>query len=158
MTLVMAMAFTSCKKDEDDDNNNNGNKTTADYLTTGTWKTTSMKIYPAIDYGGGFIIDDFMMVLPDCTTDDLMTFKANGTLENDEGPTKCNPGDPQTTDDATWSLSSDDKLLTIVEPGEPTFTVTITEINDTMMKGTYTMDEDFGQGTQTYTITITLGR
>lgn len=153
-TLALAMAFTSCKKDDDDDNN--GNSTT-DHLTSGAWKTTAMTVDPGIDFGGGFIVTDFFTMMPDCSKDDLITFQSGGKVIFDEGATKCVPNDPQTSE-GTWSLASDDKTLTIKEPGEADVVVTITEISSSTMKGTFSMTDDLGAGTQTYTITITMAK
>jgi hypothetical protein len=152
LLFAMALVFSSCKKDEDD--NNNGNST-VDHLTSGAWKITAMMVDPGIDLGGGIVITDFFTMMPACSKDDLITFHSDGKIIFDEGATKCVPSDPQTTE-GTWTLSGDNKTLTMKEPGEDDIVVTITEISSSMMKGTYTMDEDFGAGTQTYTITITM--
>jgi len=152
--FALALAMSSCKKDDDDDN---GGSSTTDYLTSGAWKTTSMTVAPGIDFGNGVPITDFFAMMPACSKDDLITFQSGGKVIMDEGPTKCVPTDPQTSE-GTWSLSSDNKVLTVKEPGEPDVVVTISEISNSMIKGTYTMEEDFGAGLQTYTITITMSK
>ena len=95
--------------------------------------------------------------MDNCTKDDLVTFNANGTITDDEGPTKCDPDDPQTTTDGTWTLTDNTKL-TIKYPEEEDTVVTITEINDTTLKGTTTITEDYGTGPITMTIVITMVR
>lgn len=153
-TLALAMAFSSCKKDDDDDN---GGNSTKDILTSGSWKISALTINPGIDAGGGIVITDFFSMMPDCTKDDLMMFKDDGTLIFDEGPTMCVPGSPQQTE-GSWTLSSDNKTLTIKESGEDDIVVTITEVSSSTMKGTFTEEEDFGAGLQTYTYSITMAK
>ncbi|MBK8568278.1 MAG: hypothetical protein IPN76_34475 [Saprospiraceae bacterium] len=47
--------------------------------------------------------------LPACIKDDNTVFKTSGTVNFDEGGSKCNPNDPQTTA-GTWALSTDEKV------------------------------------------------
>lgn len=152
LMLVMAFAVSSCKKDDEDDSNN-----VKDILTSGNWKITAMTVDPGVDFGGGFVINDLYSMMPAYTKDDFVTFQSDGKVIFDEGPTKYQPSDPQTTE-GTWSLSSDNKTLTIKEPGEDDMVVTITEISSSTMKGNYVMEEDFGAGTQTYTVSITMSK
>lgn len=48
-----------------------------------------------------------------CERDNLHHFKVDGNLEIDEGPSKCNPNDPQTYIEARWSFSDDENYLAI---------------------------------------------
>ncbi len=76
---------------------------------------------------------------------------------SDEGPTKCDPNDPQTYNDGTWVLSADNKSLTIDYPDEDPISLTIGTLNATTFSGTYTIVEDFvGTGPLTYALTITM--
>lgn len=100
LIALAAIIFTACKKNEDD--NTPASKTKTEMITTGSWITVDML------YNGASI-----WALSDpCSKDDFMTFKTNGTVITDEGATKCDPSDPQTTTD-NWSLSSDGKKITI---------------------------------------------
>lgn len=51
-----------------------------------------------------------------CEADDVYNFSANGTYTTDEGPTKCDPLDDQSTS-GTWVLTTDGKTLTITAGG-----------------------------------------
>jgi len=154
-TLVISLAFASCDKKDDD--NDNPSKSTSEYLTAGNWKITAMTIDPGIDIGG-LVITDFFTMTPACSKDDLTRFNSNGTITDDEGPTKCDQNDPQTTTEGTWVLSADNKTLTITDPEEAPIDLTIVSINDSSFTGTYTLEEDFGTGLMTYTITVSMTR
>ncbi len=152
----MIFIFTACKKDENDDSSTS-TKTVKEYLTAGYWKVTGMTIDPGLNFGGT-VITDFYSQMPDCQKDDLTKFNSDGSITDDEGATKCNPNDPQTTNDGSWVLSSDNASVTISYPNEDPMTVTIITLNDNTLKGTYTMVEDLGGGPLTYTFTITMTR
>lgn len=154
--VAMAFVFTSCKKDDDDDPSTNS-KTNEEYLTSGYWKITAMTIDPGVSIGGTTITDIFSQ-FPPCAKDDLIKFNSNGTITDDEGATKCDINDPQTTNDGTWVLSQDKKSVTVDYPDEDAFTMTFIEISDTKMKGSYTAVEDWGSGPLTYTYTVTFGK
>lgn len=47
-----------------------------------------------------------------CQTDNVLTFATNGTGMVDEGPTKCNAGDPQTTA-FNWNFLNNETVLNI---------------------------------------------
>jgi len=95
--IVAAIAFISCKKD----NSESKQKTKTELLTTGSWKRTALISNPAYDwYGDGTFATDVLSVMKPCELDNLDTYRPNGIWELNEGPTKCDQGDPQ-----TWTLS-----------------------------------------------------
>lgn len=73
-------------------------------LVLGTWSAVK---YLTI-YSGQTYEED----VEPCTADDMITLVANGTYYFDEGPTKCNPDDPQSFQ-KTYSVSEDGKNITI---------------------------------------------
>lgn len=92
-------AFSSCKKDD----------SPADLLTgPSCWKTVKSEIR---DSGSTTWVDDSDA----CSTDDCSSF-SNGTYSFDEGATKCDPSDPQSST-GTYVLSDDGKTLTVSEGG-----------------------------------------
>ncbi len=152
IALALVITLASCKKEE----TTITTKTPTEYLTAGNWKVTGMTINPGIEVLGVVLTDIYALGIEDCTKDDLITFNTDGTLTEDEGASKCNPDDPQTTNDGTWTLSDDGKTLTILYPGDDPEIATITTLNGTNLIITSTLIEDFGLGTNTYTATITM--
>jgi hypothetical protein len=106
--LALVALLGSCKKDSSSAPATAGETT----LTTGTWKitaSTSIVEYPApIGTQTVNLYDMFNA----CEIDNIYTFNANKSVTSDEGPTKCNAADPQTTTEGTWALSNNDTKLT----------------------------------------------
>ena len=123
--LFISSFFTGCDK------NDSPPKTNTDYIIQGTWKfekATSM----------GTDVSGFLNA---CYKDNVMTFVANGSGTFDEGPTKCNSGDPQTTN-FTWNFTNNGSTLNVNAPifaGQGGAFKVIT-LNDTQMvlEGTIT--------------------
>lgn len=103
LTLVAA-TFAACKKDDD-------NGSPEDNLTSATcWGQVKDELYdPTTSTWTDAGIDD-------CSKDDCTNFKSDKTISFDEGATKCDPSDPQTSE-GTWSLSADGKTLTLTQDG-----------------------------------------
>jgi hypothetical protein len=107
------LVFTGCDKD---DPPAPAPKTKTQLLTQSTWR------FSVITWGG----TDYTAQLPACYKDNTLKFETNGTGTADEGPTKCNAGDPQTTA-YTWVFASGETVLTASHPllpgGSNTFTI-----------------------------------
>jgi len=140
----LILAGTSCSKDEDE-------KTNKDLLTGKDWKMTALTVNPAVVIEG-ISFSDFYAFLPACTQDDLTKFNSDGTVNFDEGATKCDSGDPQTTY-GTWSFNADQTVLSVTADGL-TEAYTISELTETSLKFSYTMVDDLGEGIKTYTLAV----
>ena len=92
---VSLLIFSGCNKDDDP-----VPKTKTELITAAIWK------FGAATVGG----TDVSASLPACQKDNLMTFISTGTGSVDEGPTKCNAGDPQ-TNPFTWNFASSETVL-----------------------------------------------
>ncbi len=116
IALSATLFLASCSKE--DDNNTTPPKTKTELLTTnGSWKFSNAVVGTT----------NVNALLQTCQKDNIMTFVAvglTGTL--DEGVSKCNAGDPQTSA-FTWSLASSETVLNISTPlftgGSSTFTL-----------------------------------
>ncbi len=115
LTLMLAacalMFVASCKKDDSPE----------DLLAgTGCWKTVKSEYRDA-----GTTTWTNEPVEP-CLADDCTSFKS-GAISFDEGATKCDPTDPQSST-GTYTLSEDGKTLTITQDGF-TFPFTVEELS-----------------------------
>lgn len=96
-TLIM-VAMPACDKDDDDPQP----KTKTELITAGSWKFSSATV-------AGF--GDVSAFLQGCQKDNTALFVTGGTGTIDEGASKCNAGDPQTSS-FTWNfLDSETKLF-----------------------------------------------
>ena len=106
--MLLSIVFVSCQRDEE-------TKSGKDIITSKSWKLSSYKI------------NGEEIALDDCQKDNYITFVANGTYTDSTGPLKC-PGEIQTDINGTWTLSQDEKILTLTNyQGEQVVIVEITE-------------------------------
>ena len=113
---VAAMSFVACKKDA-----------SPEELLTGEacWAQVKSEIYnDAISQWENDPIEA-------CSIDDCTKFNSDKTLAFDEGATKCDPNDPQTSV-GSWSLSADGQVLTISQDGI-SLPFTVTELSSSKM-------------------------
>jgi hypothetical protein len=145
MLVAWATVTVSCKKED----NEKKQKTKTELLTSGSWKRTALISNPAYDWNGnGVSATDVLSIMFPCEKDNLDTYKTNGIMETDEGPTKCNAGDPQTWT-ATWQLIDNESKILY----DGSYTYTLVEVTETTLKlsatfeengVTYTHDESYG--------------
>ena len=109
-TAVCLLAIASCKKKEDDPNRH-------DLLTTGKWLQTGSTTYTTTSTGT--LTEDNFLSAPACIKDDLSIFRTDNHLITDEGSLKCNPLDPQQTDEGIWSLTENDSKLIVTDGAIP---------------------------------------
>lgn len=145
MGLIALMLATSCKKDDPATPNREA------LLTAGAWKLSAMTVDPAIDWFGTPVTNVFPQ-LPGCLKDDLTIFKSNGIVNYDEGATKCDPNDPQTTS-GTWTFNPAQTVLSITTDGETT-SWDISSLTSTSVVAEF---ESVEEGI-TYTFSITYSR
>jgi hypothetical protein len=55
---------------------------------------------------------DVSSLINACIKDNIITFSSNGSGTTDEGPTKCNAGDPQ-TQNFTWNFTTNETVLNV---------------------------------------------
>ena len=116
LLIAMALTFTSCNKDDDttsSGNNSTSTETKTQLLTARYWKITAYTVTPAIDFdaNGNFITDIYSTLEP-CQIDNLYKFNEDYSLIDDEGNTKCDPSDSQTST-YEWSWDSTQSIITI---------------------------------------------
>ncbi len=138
LCLGSSVVFTSCKKDDD--------PTKKEMLVGKNWVMTALTIDPALPVIGSNIYNQ----IDACTKDDITKFTADGKATFDEGATKCNVSDPQTTT-GTWALNTTETVLSITDDGSTT-SVTLKSISSSKVVGTYQL-VDSGV-TYTYEVTF----
>ena len=123
--LACSLLFGACKKNHDKDNNTPA-KTKTELISTGTWKFSTATV-------NGFNVSSQLQA---CQKDNTMTFTSTGTGTVDEGASKCNSGDPQTSP-FTWNFASSETILHVsaifFTGGSNDFN--IVEISETTLKG-----------------------
>lgn len=106
VSSFIIISLTACSKDDDTTSGGGGGgvtpSTNTSKLCNKNWKITSILLDGS----------DLTPLIPGCQIDDLYKFSTDGTLTYDEGPTKCDPADPQTTP-GTWSWASNETKLVI---------------------------------------------
>lgn len=97
----MIVAFVSCKKDT------NSSKSKTELLSQKAWKIETVSVS----------ISGISQNIPvdSCEKDDTELFAAAGTGVYDNGATKCNIGDDQTSS-FTWSFKENETILSISGP------------------------------------------
>ncbi len=125
-------------------------KTKTDILTAAAWRISAATVDPALDVAGTQI-SDFYAQMDACDKDDLTKYESNKTGVYDEGATKCDPADPQTSIFSwTWDLSE----TKITEDGE---TYEVESLTDSELIYSLTFDGDDIGGISgiIYKVTIT---
>lgn len=107
----MGLTFAGCKKDSPGTPTPTASK--ADLLTAKKWRTSASTTTTTYNNQTS-TSDDYASMSP-CERDNFTQFNANKTAVFDEGATKCNSSDPQTTN-GTWDLNSDQTKLNLTDP------------------------------------------
>jgi hypothetical protein len=76
---------------------------------------------------------DVLSLLDNCEKDNVLSFTKDGKFTEDEGQTKCDPGDPQ-TESGKWSFKDSEKTITVSYPGEPDETFTKVDVTATKLE------------------------
>jgi hypothetical protein len=127
--MLAAFAFVSCEKGED----SKSGATKMELITKAAWKYD----HAALDMNKDGQVDTDLPAgyVTACEKDNTLLFKADGSGIGDEGPTKCDQGDPQTTN-FNWSFANGEQNVVFEQS---IFTnidgnVTILTLNDTKLE------------------------
>ncbi len=119
-----------------------------------TWKLIASGIEPAMkDSSTGALFTDVYARMQGCARDGFITFNANGTFSDNEGPTKCDNTNPQSVT-GTWSLNANRTLLTM-QWGKDTIPIvfTVGALTPTTLK--LSDDKDTWDDGKVHTLTLT---
>jgi hypothetical protein len=124
------LILSSCKKDS------NSPKGASAVLTSGKWQiTASTSVFTV---AGNSQTVDIFSALPSCTTDNYYIFNSDGTGTTDEGTTKCDDSDPQTTSNGNWQLLNNDTQLKAGDITGAEITADIKQLDNSTMVLEYT--------------------
>jgi hypothetical protein len=124
LCLGSSVVFTSCKKDDD--------PTKKEMLVGKNWVATAMTIDPGLPIVGTNLFNQ----VEACDKDDITKFSADGKATFDEGATKCEVTDPQTTT-GSWALNPTETILSITYSPTSTISLTLKTLTSSKMVGTY---------------------
>ncbi|MEJ1929326.1 DUF5004 domain-containing protein [Nostoc sp. NIES-2111] len=106
-------------------------------LIARTWKLTAQTSDPSLPLGGSQLTDVYSQ-LRTCFKDNTYIFESSGSYRSEEGASKCNDSDPVIVESGTWTLSSDEKTLSVTTAnGNSRTEYTIVSISSSEMKATY---------------------
>lgn len=175
MLVVMAvtMTFTACKDETSNPSpSGNTNKTNTDLLVNAEWLLRGGTIVPPveIDFNGTKIqLDDYWQLIalqnqeteaPNCARDNLMIFYRDSTLELNEGPTRCDPSDPQVQEGGNWQFEEDETKIRFSSfPLDPTGEERLVDVvkltSDSLsLKMNYTLLDPFTQQSSQHVIDL----
>ncbi len=140
LLAVLSVALTSCDSEP----------TNTEKLA-GTWKLSAGTVSPAfVDFSTGETYTDVYANMDECDKDDLLIFDEAGGFKSDEGATKCDPADTQTST-GNWVFNTTETVISATSDGttEDYNIVSLTE--DKMVVGNI---QTFG-GVANYTFTLT---
>jgi hypothetical protein len=148
LTVLSVIGFSSCSDKKTDDPTPGTTTTTTksktELLTSAQWQLIAGTIVPPITidlFGQTITFSDLLEFegSEPCNKDDIQLFNSDGTITNDEGPTKCDPADPQTTSGGKWAWMENETKLQVIDDGDTTL-ITVTELTATSMKGNSIME------------------
>jgi hypothetical protein len=138
--LVLTLIF-GCKKE--DESENEPLRTKFDLLTSNGWRITNFLINGT---------DSTAALFSTCELDNIFNYNSNYTYSIDEGPTKCQVGNPQIIETGVWAFANNQNLL-VLEPGSNSeATYTILELTNANLK----LEESFYDSTIMSTVTYTI--
>ncbi|HTN17587.1 MAG TPA: lipocalin family protein [Chitinophagaceae bacterium] len=118
--LCLSVCFSACKKDPEETKA----VVKPSGLLYGQWKMTAYTHNNEDAFLNGQI--------PNCVKDDRVIFTRSNTVINDEGPTKCNPSDPQTKT-GPYTYNSAQNTLSVTTDGTERLSELIT-LDSTTLK------------------------
>lgn len=149
--LSLTLVFSSCKKDSDSDPDPAPTK--KDMLVGNNWVLIGYSISPAIDFDGdGTQENNLIPYFDACNLDDFIDMKSDNTYTNEEGPSKCDPNDPQVYETGVWGFNSDETIVIFTPAGGAgAYEYNISSLTSAQWVATDT----FVDNGVTYTVTLT---
>lgn len=129
---IIATCLTACKKKSDDPAPTTPvatTKTTSEYLTAHSWKTSGSTADKPVNYDGDPNTPasaDVWAQYKSCSKDDIVTFNADGTGSSSDAGVQCSTN-ATIISNFTWTLTPDNKnLILSISANSQTYTYTNT--------------------------------
>lgn len=148
--LCISLSFSSCKKDEEEEPAPAPTK--KELLSGNNWELTAYSVEPAIDIDqNGTQENNLMPYLQACSLDDFTDLNTDNTYTSEEGPSKCDPNDPQVFESGSWSLNSDETLVIFSPSGQQSYEMSIESLSSSQWEA----KQIVVSGGVTYTFSLT---
>lgn len=144
LALLAATSLTACKKDDEDPKP----VSKAEQLVNKRWRISAYTMSTTVN--GRLQTEDLLPKLPSYNRDDFTTYKADKSFVDDEGPTKEDRSDPQTTA-GTWDLNFEQNKLYLTYSNDGTFGVELLELTNARMVWRFV--DSSSTPVETYTLT-----
>jgi hypothetical protein len=122
-SVLIVAGFVSCKK-------SSSSKSKTEFLTQAGWKQTGGEVRTTTTAAWG--VDPSFTSTPACQKDNVILFRTNNTVENNEGATKCNAADPQIVFTGSWAFQDNESKISVM--GD---VVAIEQLDDQTLRITY---------------------
>ena len=110
------------------------------------WRYVAWVANPPVKDDNGKLIGDIHNNKPSCDQDDLLIFNANGNVNFDQGPTKCDSATPQSSF-ASWAFIENETKLDMANRVYTLDALTATELK-------ISFDDKVGNTTHRHTVTF----
>jgi len=108
-------------------------------------------VQPAIDFdGNGTQETDLIPFLLACGLDDFVDYNTDNTYTKEEGPSKCDPNDPEVFESGSWTFNSDQTRIVHTPAGAVPYELEIVSVSTSklIVEETQVLDG------VTYTVTL----
>jgi len=118
LAIAASIVAAACSKD-----NNNTPQSAEAMLTTNRWQLTGA----TVTIPGSTIAVNAYDTIPACVKDNFYIFASGGSVTIDEGASKCDPSDAQTTT-GNWQLLNNNTQIKTIDPvtGQSTTAAVVT--------------------------------
>lgn len=149
--LIAGMLLTGCS-DDDDSNNTPPPASREQLIVAKNWVLVALNVDPAIfNPQTQTQMSDLYPLVQPCERDNFTNFQNNGNYIVEEGATKCDPNDPNTVENGTYTWNTD-RTVVVLNPAQgSSYEFRVVTLTSTEM----VVEETLVEQNITYTITAT---
>lgn len=124
LITMVTMVFSACNESTSP---SGGGGTKTEMLVGKNWKPVSIVMEPGINING-VVVTDWYAQMDACEKDGTTKYLSNGSYTDDEGPSKCDPADPQTVT-GVWVWNPTETVLTQTEAGGSPISINVVSVS-----------------------------